>query len=196
MSQVVVKIFFFVDPCVFAVGIRASIVHLIPQGIEVDIFACLGQNLRPLRGRLKSDWAEHAYERIIACVLANVPWIGEIVIAQVGHVGLSLFDVGSRVAAAHGGKAVFQHDAEFQSEIIDLFDERVGACKQVPDVAVGALHAIPIDHDAVDARELHQQQVVFDDVFIARSIGADERVVMRGDLALSGHVERYSGFDY
>ena len=41
--------------------------------------------------------------------------------------------------------------------------------------------AVPVDHNAVDARELDQKGVVLDDVRIARVIGADQRMVVRRD---------------
>jgi hypothetical protein len=130
---------------------------------------------------LERDRPKDEHQRIVARAVADVLGLVEIVVLEIADVRLRLLDV--------GGKAVFKNDAELHAEVIGLGDDRVGVGQQIGDVAVRSLLAVPIDHHAVDAGELHQQQVIFNHLRIVRRVRADLRVIVRSDLPLPVRID-------
>ena len=80
-------------------------------------------------------------------------------------------------------RLVFVADRELQSCFLDVIEQCVGALVEravIPEV----LHPVPVHDDAVDAAELHQQDLVFQQRAVAGVVGAGERIVVRGDVLL------------
>ena len=80
-----------------------------------------------------------------------------------------------------GGK-LFIDNTELEPHFVEPIDQSFGIAL-IRAIVEDIVRAVPIDQHPVDARELHQQQMIFDQIRIAGTIGPDQRIIMRGDLS-------------
>ena len=157
------------DPRELTVGVAARR-GVVPEREERRLRREHRQHVRPVAPVRDLLRAEHEQRGLV--VDLHVVRHREEVVAHVGHVVLRGVD--------RHGVLVFVDDAELQAEGRRARDDGVGV-RLVLRQIVGAVQAGPVDHDAVDARVLHREQLVLDDDAVARAVLADHGRVPRRD---------------